>query len=212
MFTTTVYSQGTISVNITADIVNQFVNRGQNSGGNSFQLQPLVYADFKNFEFGAWGSYGVTNNYQEIDLYVKYFIKNFAIQYMHYNMPSTQDFSKNALFSGDYSLNFDEISVYYNGNKDLPIKLMSATYICGDKQFSTYMEAAYEFKNGNQHFNFFVGGTPRNGLYGNAGITNIGLTVCNPIKLIDYFSLPTYITLCGNPDTKIVYFVFGVTL
>ena len=48
------YSQDSVYVNVSADIVNQYINRGQNAGGNSAHIQPLLYIDYKNFEVGAW--------------------------------------------------------------------------------------------------------------------------------------------------------------
>lgn len=191
-----VYSQDSISVKITADVVNRYVTRGQNSGGESAQIQPLLSASFKNLEIGAWGTYGISNDYHEIDVYAKYTINNFAIQFMHYA----------TIKDGD-----GEIVLYYKPIKSIPLTISTATYVYGCEKYSNYSEIGYTINIGTQPVELFTGFTPYKGIYNSFrnsfDVVNVGATFRKSM-----LNIPTYITFCGNPQSKELFFIFGLTL
>ena len=156
------------------------------------------------------GSYGITNNYNEIDVYARYTFKRFSIQYMNYNMPKSN--LSVGLFSSVTSYNVGEVSLFYRGVENFPIKFAINTYIYGDSYHSTYSEIGYPIKIGKNSVDLFVGINPYKSSYGNIGVVNAGGTFRYNIKLNDSFSVPTYITICGNPDTKMLFFVYEVTI
>jgi hypothetical protein len=56
---------------IGVDVVSRYLWRGKEYSGVA-NFQPHAGVDWKNFEFGTWGSYSVTWDYQEQDLYLMY--------------------------------------------------------------------------------------------------------------------------------------------
>ena len=192
--TSSMYSQDSLSVKLTADIVNRYVFRGQNCGGESAHIQPSLSIGIKNAEVGSWGSEGISNNYNEIDLYAKYNFKKIAIQYIHYA-----------------TVNDGEIILYYKPFNKIPLLISSATYVYGPSDYSNYSEIAYSIQVYNLPIDLFVGATPYCGVYNQFqhkfNIVNIGGTIRK-----DILALPTYITLSGNPQSKEVFLVFGLTI
>jgi len=190
------FSQDSATVNINADLVSRYMYRGQSTGGESSHVQPSLHLNYKNIEIGAWGSYGVSNNYNEIDLYGKYSISQFSIMFMHY-----------------YISNQGEITLAYKVSDKIPLSIFVATYVYGDIYNSTYVEIGYSLQLGTQPVDLFVGITPYKGMYdNNLNVVNMGATFKRNINVSDKLVIPAYITIGCNPQVKNTILVFGITI
>lgn len=208
---TTAYAQDSIQINTSADVVTSFIFRGSNVGGNSMHIQPVVYADYKDFEVGAWGSYGTMNNYAEINLFASYTYKSFKFLFTNYNCPATTNYQTNSIFNKDLSLNFGEISVYYSYDK-VPIKAMIATNIYGDNYHSTYIEMSTNLSYKELNLDLFVGANTYTSIYGTPGVVNVGGTLSRPLMISDKLTIPIKLTTVINPQANNIFFVFGITI
>ncbi|MDR3705313.1 MAG: hypothetical protein P4L28_05340 [Paludibacteraceae bacterium] len=222
------------SLNVTADIVNRFIWRGQNVGGSSVHIQPTLSYSNSGFELGTWGTYGVNNDYAEVDEYVKYSVKGFTLTFTNYYDPitptgdSTSSNTRFYNFNGKTTASVGELALAYKGPASFPISLSAATYLYGNDHsygydakkdadtknyYSTYLELGYTAKLAGQNLDLFAGFTPSSGYYGNgAGFVNIGAKGYRTIKITDSFSLPVSASLITNPQKETIYLVFGVTL
>ena len=68
-----------IEATIGADLVSQYIWRGQNLG--DFSLQPTLGVGYKGLSLSAWGSVGISNSSdtKELDLILKYEHKGFSV-------------------------------------------------------------------------------------------------------------------------------------
>jgi hypothetical protein len=93
-------------------------------------------------------------------------------------------------------------------------------------QYSNYFELAYTGNTSDVDYRLFVGGTlnkpeaadtatgfvGETGFYGNGpGIVNLGICASKTVKISKTYSLPFSTSLITNPQTKKVYFVFGIS-
>ena len=222
------YSQDSTNFKISADIVSRFVWRGQYPGGSFAHIQPLLYYSKCNFEIGAWGTYAISGEYKEVDLYVKYYIKDFSITATNYYMPVFADGSVSSFNTKFYNFNSKttanqiELALQYKNSGNFPIGILVGTFIYGndhnygyklendDKNYySTYIELNYTTKNSD----IFIGMTPKEGFYGNTwGVINIGVKGRKNIKISNNFSIPVFASLVTNPQAESIYAVFGLTL
>ena len=122
-----------------------------------------------------------------------------------------------------------ELSAKFLGTDKIPFTLLVATNVYGadakksnsDNQFSTYVEAGYNFKIQDTECNAFLGFTPNKpdvnkgetGFYGpGPGVINLGVTATKEIKITDKFSLPVSTSLITNPQAENIFLVFGISL
>jgi uncharacterized protein (TIGR02001 family) len=210
--------------NTTADIFNRYVWRGLDYG-SAPSIQPgIEYAHKSGFAVGYWGAFSTTGSYNEIDLYLSYSLSDFDIVLTDYFFPVSGVPS----FRMERYLNFDnettghgtELSLVWNGTEKIPLTLTAGTFIWGadknndgDQNYSTYIEAKYEFDTKAGKLEALMGFTPADGLYGNTlGVINIGLGTSREIKMTDHFSLPIQSAVIVNPQTSNIYLLFGITL
>ena len=68
-----------VGLTIGADLVSQYIWRGQNLG--DFSLQPTLGVGYKGISLSAWGSVGISNSSdtKELDLILKYEHKGFSV-------------------------------------------------------------------------------------------------------------------------------------
>lgn len=230
-----IFSQENSSVfNISADVVNRFIFRGMNVGGSSAHIQPLVYYTKSNIEIGAFGSYGLSNQYEEVDLYAKYYIKDFYLTYTDYYIPVLPDGSAMSInnkffnFNNKTTSHNGEITFGYKRTKSFPISLNINMFIFGNDKnygydagldttsgnyYSTYIELGYTIKISDKKVDLFAGLTPEQGLYGDKfGFVNVGLKGYKDIQISDKLTIPAYVVLTTNPQKESIFFVFGITL
>ena len=88
---TAVEAQETIETTISADVVNQYIWRGQDLGDVS--LQPTLGVAYKGLSLTAWGSVGLTDplDTKEFDLTLAYTVGGFNIGITDYWFNAGQD-------------------------------------------------------------------------------------------------------------------------
>ncbi len=212
------------------DLMSRFVWRGQCISKNP-NIQPyFVYAPKFGLKVGAWGSYSVTGDYAEVDLYAAYGYKGFSITATDYFVMN-ESLANNHFFDCKNAStgHLLEGMLTYEGPAKFPIKVTAASMFWGadrlpDKMivdtvlsdttytyknaYSTYFELGYTIRN----ISLFIGVTPMEGFYGSkAGIVNAGISAKKNIKITDSFSLPIQAALITNPQKQNIFLVFGFT-
>lgn len=206
---------------LSADFVSRYVWRGLlfNASPN---IQPTLDFSLGNLSVGAWGSYGISDKFAEVDLYLSYTVKYFTLTVFDYYTEDETDLSLNSYFkwgktNTPHSL---EASLSFNGTEKLPLTFTASTFfygndwdINGNNYYSTYFEVGYYKQIGTTQLNLFAGGTPASGLYSDrAGFVNVGIKLSKDIVVSDKYNLPVFGQLILNPNAKDIFFVFGLTL
>lgn len=211
-------AQSKVEVDLGADLVNQFIWRGLDSGHAS--IQPYMGLNWKGLSVSAWGSVGITNSddAKELDLNVFYTAGPLTVGITDYwfDTPNPNYFAYKAhdtshVFEGAISYDFNVLSLSWQtifaGNDGVNND--------GKRAYSSYVEAAVPFQLGGLDWEGNVGLVPyASSFYGTDGIalTNLSLKATKAIPITEKFSLPIYGQLIGNPYHKKAYFVFGLTL
>lgn len=217
----TSFAQDEIETTISADIVSNYIWRGQDLGNVS--LQPTLGVGYKGLSLTAWGSVGLSEpaDTKEFDLTLAYSVGGFNIgvtdywfnagldpdnRYFMYNAHST-----NHIFEGNigYDFGFASLQWYTNFagndgvNKD------------GKRAYSSYVELAVPFSLAGVDWTATAGAVPfATSFYNTTGfaVTNASLKATKEIKVTDSFSIPIFGQIVGNPCSQKAYLVFGFTL
>ncbi len=206
---------------IAADIVSQYIWRGQDLG--SVSLQPTLGVGYKGLSLTAWGNVGLSEpkDAKEFDLTLAYTIGGFnigvtdywttsggdpAARYFKYNAHST-----NHVFEGNigYDFGFASLQWFTNfaGNDGVNKK--------GKRAYSSYVEVTVPFKLVTVDWSASVGAVPfSTDFYGTRGfaVTNVSLKATKDIKVTNTFSVPLFGQIVANPCSQKAYLVFGFTL
>ena len=212
-------AQDEVETTIGADIVSQYIWRGQELGDVS--LQPTLGIAYKGLSLTAWGSVGLSNkdNTKEFDLTAAYTTSGFHIGVTDYwfNTPNERYFAYSAhetshVFEANVGYDFGIASLnWYTNfagndgvNKD------------GKRAYSSYFEANVPFKLAACEWTATIGAVPyATSFYGDANgfaVTNIGIKATKDIKVNDHFSIPIFAGITANPSTEKTFFIFGVSL
>lgn len=212
-------AQDEVETTIGADIVSQYIWRGQELGDVS--LQPTLGIAYKGLSLTAWGSIGLSNkdNTKEFDLTAAYTTGGFHIGVTDYwfNTPNERYFVYSAhktshVFEANVGYDFGIASLdWYTNfagndgvNKD------------GKRAYSSYFEANVPFKLASCEWTATIGAVPyATSFYSDANgfvVTNIGIKAKKDIKVNDHFSIPIFAGITANPSTEKTFFIFGVSL
>ena len=214
-------AQDEVDATISADVVNQYVWRGQELGNSAFQ--PTLGIAYKGLSLSAWGSTGLTEaaDTKEFDLTLSYTIGGFNIgvtdywfnagldpqnRYFKYDAHST-----NHVFEANIGYDFGVASVQWftnfagndGVNKD------------GDRAYSSYFEVSAPFKLASCDWTATAGAVPyATDFYGTNGfaVVNLALRATKDIKVTDSFSIPVFAEVMGNPCSQKAFLSFGFTL
>ncbi len=203
------------------DFTSRYVWRGS-ALSNSPNLQPYLGIGYKNFGFGAWGSYATDGNYAEIDLWVSYSIAGLNITLNDYYTEDETDYD--AFYAFDYKANTTNHALelmldYQLPIEKVPLKLTAATIFFGndkntngDNNYSTYFQIAYPFEIKSYTFDLFVGATPHTSMYnGNgANVVETGIQIARDVKLSEHFTLPLSATLLANPAQENIFLIMTI--
>lgn len=208
------------SVSLNADFVSRYVWRGL-LFSPSPNIQPYATFTCNNFSIGAWGSYGLAENYAEVDLFMSYQLKKFTFTVSDYYAPADEtdpSSYKYFEFGSKKTQHAVEGSVLYSVNDHWSATLSTFFYgndrdSVGDNFYSTYLELAYAFSLNENNFSVFMGGTTGEGYYAEeAAVVNAGISFSRNLELTDKFSIPLTGSLIFNPKADHVFFVFKITL
>lgn len=214
-------SADTLSFNLNADFVSRYLWRGLLYSSNP-NIQPYASIAYKGLTFGAWASYGLSTPYAETDFYLSYVIGQFTIAVNDYYAASDDSLVNYNYFDFKKSTTGHSLegSITYTGPESFPITLTAATFFAGlddndgdgNNDYSTYFEVAYTANVSDIPIKLFVGGTPQKGLYSdNANVVNIGVNAIKTLKISNSYELPVFGSLVVNPNSKDMFFVFGIT-
>ena len=214
-----VKAQDDVEATVSADVVNQYIWRGQDLGNVSFQ--PTLGVAYKGLSLTAWGSVGLTeaSDTKEFDLTTAYAYKGFHIGVTDYwfNTPNDRYFSYAAhetshVFEANVGYDFGVFSLdwYTNfaGNDGINKS--------GDRAYSSYVEANVPFKFASCDWTATLGAVPyTTSFYSDASgfaVTNVGVKASKDIKITNSFSVPVFAGISANPSTEKAYLLFGFTL
>ena len=216
-------AQDEIETTIAADVVNQYIWRGQDLGDVS--LQPTLGISYKGLSLTAWGSVGLTDpmDTKEFDLTLAYSTGGLNIGITDYWFDAGLDpqgryfkydaHGTNHVFEANIGYDFGVASVqwYTNfaGNDGLNKD--------GKRAYSSYAEVTVPFKLSAIDWTATVGAVPFATSFYNEwtsgfAVTNLSLKATKDIKVTDSFSIPVFAQVAANPCTQKAYLVFGLTL
>ena len=207
-----------VETTIAADVVSQYIWRGQECGEVS--VQPTLGIGYKGFSLSAWGSVGLSNpaDTKELDLTLAYTAGGFNIGITDYwfNTPEERYFLYDAhktshVFEANVGYDFGPAAIQwytnFSGNDGVNKD--------GKRAYSSYAELSAPFKLATVDWSAAVGVVPfATDFYGNDGfaVTNLSLKATKEIKVTDTFYIPVFGQIAGNPCSQKAYLVFGFTL
>lgn len=216
-----VQAQDSLSFSFNADLVSRYLWRGLLYSPNP-NIQPYGSFSYKGLTFGAWGSYGISTPYAETDLYLSYKIGSLTFAINDYYVLSDDSLGNYNYFDLKKSstLHSLEGAITYSGPESFPISITASTFFAGvddydgdgNNDYSTYFELGYTKNVSGIPLKFFIGGTPKKGLYSdNANIVNIGVNATKALKFSEHLEIPVFTSFVINPYSRDMFIVFGIT-
>jgi len=217
----TAIAQDKIETTISADIVSQYIWRGQDLG--SVSLQPTLGVGYKGLSLTAWGNVGLSDSddAKEFDLTLGYTTGNLNIgitdywvskdggdpegRYFKYDAHGT-----NHVFEANIGYDFGFMNVQWF--TDFAGNDYKAN---GKRAYSSYLEAIVPFKLITIDWAATAGVVPfESEAYHTSGfaVTNLTLRATKDIHVTKSFSIPIFGQITANPCAQKAYLVFGLTL
>lgn len=221
MFAATVMAQDEaqdkVEVDLSADVVNQYIWRGQDLGHVS--IQPSLELGYKGLSLAAWGNVGFeSKDTKEIDLTASYTIGGFSIGVTDYWTDEGEDryflydaHRTNHLFEAFAGYDFGVASVNWYTN----FAGCDGVGKSGDRAYSSYLQVAAPFLLGGLDWTATVGVVPyATTTYDTEGFAVVaaGLRASKEIPITEHFKLPLFAEIATNPHDQKAYFVFGLTI
>ena len=221
MFAATVMAQDEaqdkVEAELSADVVNQYIWRGQDLGHVS--IQPSLELGYKGLSLAAWGNVGFeSQDTKEIDLTASYTIGGFSIGVTDYWTDEGEDrfflydaHRTNHLFEAFAGYDFGVASVNWYTN----FAGCDGEGKSGDRAYSSYLEVAAPFQLGGLDWTATVGVVPyATTTYDTEGFAVVaaGLRASKEIPITEHFKLPLFAEIATNPHDQKAYFVFGLTI
>lgn len=210
-----------IETDISADIVSQYIWRGQDLGDVS--LQPTLGVSYKGFSLTSWGSVGLKSidEAKELDLTLAYTTGGFNIGITDYwfnagGDPKNRYFkydshSTNHVFEANIGYDFDKFSLqwYTNiaGNDGYNKK--------GKRAYSSYFDVNVPFKLFTCDWSATLGVVPYATDFYNVNkfsVINVAVQATKDIKITDSFTIPIFASIATNPHDQKAYLIFGLQL
>lgn len=210
-------AQDKIEPTIGADVVSQYIWRGQDCGNIS--IQPTLGLGYKGLSLAAWGNVGIESaDTKEFDITASYTTGGLTVGVTDYwfNTPEERYFYYNAhgtshVFEAFLGYDFGLLSAtwYTNfaGNDGLNKD--------GKRAYSSYLELDAPFKLAACDWTATVGVVPyATTSYDTTGfaVTNVALKATKDIRITDTFAIPVFGQIVANPCSQKAYFIFGLTL
>lgn len=213
------HAQDKVEATVQADLVNQYIWRGQELG--EISLQPTLGLSYKGLSLTAWGNVGLSNSNdtKEFDLTLGYCVGNFNIGITDYwfNSPNERYFAYEAhktshVFEANigYDFSFASLQWYTNfaGN--------DGTDTQGNRSYSSYVEINAPFRLAHCDWTATIGAVPyATSFYADANgfaVTNVSVKAAKDIPVTRRFSIPLFAGISVNPSTEKAYLLCGITL
>lgn len=201
-------------VTVSADLVSNYIWRGQDLGGIS--VQPTFGISYRGFSFTSWGSIGFDRtDPKEIDLTLDYQTGGFNIGITDYWVEGTRSYfhydthNTGHVFEGNIGYDFGPVALSWYTN------FAGADYYRDEetkRAFSSYFEISAPFTFAGFDWRAEIGATPWEGAYASGfAIVNVALGASRTLEITDRFSIPLFAKAIANPSTEAFYLVFGVT-
>ena len=211
-----------IETTLEADIVSQYVWRGQDLGDVS--LQPTLGLGYKGLSLTAWGSVGLTDpdDTKEFDLTLAYSVGGFNIGVTDYWLSEGLDpreryfkydaHGTNHLFEANIGYDFGPLALHWYTNFAGNDGLTKS----GKRAYSSYFELSAPFKLASVDWTATLGAVPyATSFYervDGVAVTNVSITATKDIKITDSFSIPLFAQVAANPCSQKAYLVLGLKL
>ncbi len=230
-FAPSAMAQDKFETTVSADIVNQYIWRGQECGEGS--IQPTLGIAYKGFSLTGWGSVGIVNSgdTKEFDLTLAYETGGFHVGVTDYWFSGERYFEyasgkTSHVFEANLGYDFGPVALNWYTN----FAGNDARTEKGKRAYSSYFEATAPFKLGGCEWEAALGVVPyatkyyaghkeydENGaVLGNQptgfAVTNVSVKATKDIKITDSFSIPIFAQIVANPSSEKAYFVVGLTL
>jgi hypothetical protein len=212
-------AQDKVEGTIAADVVNQYIWRGQDLGDVS--LQPTLGIAYKGLSLTAWGSVGLSdpNDTKEFDLTAAWQVGGFHIGVTDYwfNTPNERYFdyaahSTSHVFEANVGYDFGPLALNWYTN----FAGNDGVNNSGDRAYSSYLEAAVPFSLAGCQWTATVGAVPyATSFYAEANgfaVTNVSVKATKDIRVTDSFSVPVFAGIATNPSSEKAWLLFGFTL
>ncbi|MDH6534020.1 hypothetical protein D0T51_03315 [Parabacteroides sp. 52] len=211
----------TVEINPAVDLVSSYVWRGAYQTGAS--IQPTLTFSYAGFSLTAWGSTDFTTSSdiyrsKEFDLALGYERGGLSIILNDYWWSG--EGARYGRYSSDH---YFEGMIGYHMGESFPLSLSWSTFFAGgdrdekgNQQFSTYMEAAYDFTVKGVQVVPAIGISPWTGMYNKAGksgfsVPSLSLTATKEIRFSESFSLPLFVQGVVSPENDDVFLVVGIS-
>lgn len=212
-------AQDRVEATVQADVVSQYIWRGQDLGDVS--LQPTLGLAYKGLSLTAWGSVGLSDpdDTKELDLTLAYKVGglNIGVTDYWFNAPNDRYFCYAAhetshVFEANIGYDFGSVAVQWYTN----FAGNDGFNKSGKCAYSSYVEASAPFRLAGCQWTAAVGAVPyATSFYADAGgfaVTNVSLRAAKDIHVTKSFTLPLFAAVSANPSTEKAYMVFGFTL
>ena len=221
MMGTSALAQEKVEATISADVVTNYIWRGQKLGEGS--IQPALGIAYKGLSLGAWGSFGITNSddTKEFDLTLAYTTGGFNVGITDYFFTNKEDEAKYFMYKAHETAHVWEANIGYDFG---PLALQWYTNFAGadganksgKRAYSSYVELSAPFKLGGLDWTGVIGAVPyATSFYSDASgfaVTNVTVKASKDLQITDKFSLPVYAQVTANPSSQKAYFALGFTL
>ncbi|MBR4845506.1 MAG: hypothetical protein IKU98_03705 [Bacteroidaceae bacterium] len=201
---------------LNAEMVTNYIWRGQNYGGLS--VQPSLTVGWNDLYLNVWGSAGVaTDNHREIDLMLGYDLGNFSFGLSDYWYVGADGEDNYFNYAAHTTYHTIEASVGYDfGFMSLAWSTNFGGYDYDEedkREYSSYIQADVPFTIGDFEGVATVGATPwRSAMYGSDGFTvcEASVALSKEVKITPTFSINTTGKVVVNPATEDAFFVLGI--
>ena len=211
-------AQDEVETSLGADVVSQYIWRGQNLGNAA--IQPTLGISYKGISLSAWGSAGITSaaDTKEFDLTLGYTTGSFNVgitDYWFNTNPKYFRYSNGAtshVFEANVGYDFGFLNLQWFTNFAGDDGLNKS----GNRAYSSYLELSAPFKLGGLDWTATLGAVPyATSFYSDAdGFAVTNISVGASYTLIDKpgYELPVFATISANPSSERAFFAIGFSL
>lgn len=213
-----VHAQDEINTIAKADILSQYMWRGQEMGATSFQ--PALGIEWRGFSLVGGANVGISdkNDPKELDITAQYAMGNFRFglvdywsdspnkRYLYYDAHSTSH-----VFEAFVGYDFGVLNASWQTNfagQDYQVA-------DGKRAYSSYVELTAPFRLASCKWEAQLAFVPwKSDYYNTTGfaVTNVNLKAVKEIRLTEHFALPVFAQVVANPCSQKTYIVFGLTI
>ncbi|MBQ6433198.1 MAG: hypothetical protein IJJ94_04565 [Bacteroidaceae bacterium] len=211
----TAEAQDKLQASLGADLVSQYIWRGQDLGDAS--LQPSLGIGWQGLSLSVWGSVGITDprDTKELDLTLGYAYEGFNVGVTDYWFSNGSYFKYKAhqtthVWEANlgYDFGFLNVQWYTNFAGDDGVNKD------GERAYSSYLELSAPFRLGNFDWTATLGAVPyATTLYGANGfcVTNVSLRATKDFVIKERYHLPLFVGLTANPRSEKLYLLLGAS-